>query len=73
MPEFMVMILANEAEESRLSPVETQALLEGYAAYEQALRTASAYLDGERLRPSAEGRRFADGSATCSSNGRQTA
>ena len=57
MPEFMLMILANEAEEGRLSPSETKALVEGHATYERKLRTASAYLDGERLRPSAEGRR----------------
>jgi hypothetical protein len=38
-------------------PLETRALLEGQAGYEQKLRAASAYKDGERLRPSAEGRR----------------
>lgn len=57
MPEFMIMILANEAAEDRLSPAETKALVEGHSAYERSLRAAAAYLDGERLRPSAEGRR----------------
>jgi len=57
MPQFMVMILENEAEERQLGPSETKALVEGHAAYEQKLRAASAYLDGGRLRPSAEGRR----------------
>jgi hypothetical protein len=57
MPEFMVMILANEAEEGQLAPSETRALVEGHSAYERSLRAASAYLDGARLRPSAEGRR----------------
>ena len=57
MPEFMVMILTDEAEESRLAPSETKALVERHSAYERKLRAASAYLDGQRLRPSAEGRR----------------
>jgi len=57
MPEFMILILANEADDDRLSPAETKALVEGHSAYERSLRAAAAYLDGERLRPSAEGRR----------------
>lgn len=57
MAEYLIMIWANEAEESRLAPAETRALVEGHSAYERALRAASALLDGERLRPSVEGRR----------------
>ncbi|HEY4188772.1 MAG TPA: YciI family protein [Polyangia bacterium] len=57
MPEFMVMILENEAEEAQLAPAQTKVLVEGHSAYQRMLRAASAYLDGERLRPSAEGRR----------------
>ncbi len=57
MSQFMVMIHENEAAEAAFTPSETKALLEGHAAYEQKLRAASAYLDGERLRPSAEGKR----------------
>src|SRR4051794_8870513 len=57
MPDYMVMILANEAEEGQLPPSEIKALVEGHSAYERKLRSASAYLDGERLRPSSEGRR----------------
>ena len=57
MPKFMVMTLENEAEEQELAPAETKALVEGHAAYERKLRAASAYVDGERLRPSSEGRR----------------
>jgi len=53
----MVMVLENEAEERKLTPSETKALVEGHSAYEQKLRAVSAYLDGERLRPSSEGRR----------------
>jgi hypothetical protein len=60
MPQFMMMILENEAEERRLAPSETRALVEGHAAYERKLRAASAYLDGERLRPSSEGRRVSN-------------
>lgn len=36
-------------------------MLEQQAAYEQKLRTLSTYVDGERLRPSAEGRRVGGG------------
>ena len=57
MPEFMVMVLANEAEEAKLAPSETKALVEGHSAYERTLRASSAYLDGERLRPSSDARR----------------
>jgi hypothetical protein len=59
MPQFMVMILENEAEGRKLAPSETKALVEGHSAYERKLRGGSAYLDGERLRPSSEGRRVA--------------
>jgi hypothetical protein len=57
MPEFMVMILESEREERKLAPSETKALLEGRSAWERELRAVSAYRDGERLRPTSEGRR----------------
>jgi hypothetical protein len=57
MSQFMVMIREHEAAEAALSPAETQALIEARAAYEQQLRAVSAHRDGDRLRPSAEGRR----------------
>jgi len=57
MPEFMVLIHEQDAAGGALSPRETRELLEAQAAYEQKLRATAAYLDGERLRPSAEGRR----------------
>ena len=38
--------LENEAEERRLAPPETKALVEGHAAYEGTLRAVSVYLDG---------------------------
>jgi hypothetical protein len=57
MPDFMVLIHESEAGSAGLAPLETRALLEDQAAYEQKLRAAAAYKDGERLRPSAEGRR----------------
>ena len=57
MPDFMVLIHESEAASAGLAPLETRALLEAQAAYEQKLRGAAAYRDGERLRPSAEGRR----------------
>jgi hypothetical protein len=61
MPEFMVLIHQNEAAGATLAPQETRALLERQSAYEQKLRGISAYVDGERLRPSAEGRRVSRG------------
>src|SRR4051812_30418274 len=60
MPQFMVMILENEAEERDLAPAALKELVEGHAAYEQTLRAASAYVDGERLRPVSEGRRVSN-------------
>jgi hypothetical protein len=57
MPKFMVMTLESEAEDRKLAPAETKALVEGHSAYERKLRAASVYVDGERLRPSSEGKR----------------
>jgi hypothetical protein len=57
MPEFMVMITANEAADARLAPPVIKGIVEGHSAYERSLRAASAFLDGERFRPSSEGRR----------------
>jgi hypothetical protein len=57
MPQFMVMVLEDEAKTRDLPPSETKALVEAYSAYERKLRAASVFLDGERLRPSAEGKR----------------
>jgi hypothetical protein len=57
MPEFMVLIHERETSGAALAPSETRALLERQLAYEEELRAADAYRDGERLRPSAEGRR----------------
>jgi hypothetical protein len=57
MSQFMFMIHESEAAEAALGPAETRALLEARATYEQDLRAAAAHCDGERLRPSVEGRR----------------
>jgi hypothetical protein len=57
MPQFMVMILEDEAEQAKLAPISIKALVEGHSAYERSLRAVSAYVDGERLRPSSEGKR----------------
>jgi hypothetical protein len=57
MPDYMLLIHESEAAGASFAPRETQALLEQQASYEQKLRAASAYVDGERLRPAAEGRR----------------
>ena len=61
MPEFMVLIHQSEAAGATLAPREMRALLERQSAYEQKLRASAAYVDGERLRPSAEGRRVSRG------------
>ena len=57
MPEFMIVIHENESEQARLSPSETRTLVEAHTSYVEKLKTAGAYCDGERLRPSVEGRR----------------
>ena len=57
MSQFMVMIHESEADEAAFGAADTRALLEARAAYEQDLRVAAAHCDGERFRPSAEGRR----------------
>lgn len=57
MPEYMVTVLANEADERALAPAQTKALVEGRAAYEARLRAAAALVDCGRLRPSSEARR----------------
>jgi hypothetical protein len=57
MPEFLVLIHERETAGDSLSPQEMRALLERQALYEQTLRASAAYVDGERFRPSAEGRR----------------
>jgi hypothetical protein len=57
MPDFMVLITANEAADARLAPAVTKDLVEGHSAYQRSLRAVSAFRDGERLRPSSEGRR----------------
>jgi hypothetical protein len=56
MPEFMVLIHESEVAGATLAPAETRQLLEEQAAYAQELRNLAVFVDGERLRPSAEGR-----------------
>ena len=57
MPQFMVMVVEDEAESRTLTPSQTKSLVDANAAYEAKLRAAAVFLDGERLRPSSEGRR----------------
>ncbi len=57
MAQFMVLTMESGADEGQLAPLDTRALIEGHSAYARKLRAASAYRDGERLRPSVEGRR----------------
>lgn len=57
MPQFMVLIQDAQADDAQLAPAKTREFIEAHAAYEERLRAANAFLDGERLRPSTEGRR----------------
>ncbi len=57
MPDFMILLHEDEAEQERIAPSETSRLIEARRAYVQALEDAGAYRDGERLRPAAESRR----------------
>jgi hypothetical protein len=60
MPDFMILIREDESE---LAPAETKRLIEARADYVKRLQSAGVYRDGERLRPSGEGRRVrAEGS-----------
>jgi hypothetical protein len=61
MPDFMILIHEDEAEQQRIAPSETRRLIEAHAAWVEALKAAGAYRDGERLRPSAEGCRVRAG------------
>lgn len=61
MPEFLVLIHERETAGDSLAPQEIRELLERQAVYEQKLRASAAYVDGERFRPSAEGRRVTRG------------
>jgi hypothetical protein len=57
MPEFMILIHEDEAEQERIAPSEALRLIEAHTAYVETLKAAGAYRDSERLRPSGEGRR----------------
>jgi hypothetical protein len=57
MPDYMILIRENEADQQRMAPSDTKALVEAHAVYVKQLKKLGAYRDGERLRPSAEGRR----------------
>src|SRR5262245_37944158 len=57
MPDFMILIHEDEGEAQRMAPPEARRLIEAHTAYVQSLQAAGAYRDGERLRPSSEGRR----------------
>jgi hypothetical protein len=63
MPEYMILIHEPLSTGATLAPTETRSLLDQQAAYAQKLRALSAYVDGERLRPSNEGRRVRGGAA----------
>jgi hypothetical protein len=58
MPDFMILIHEDEAEQA---PSDMMALIEAHGAYVKSLKAAGVYRDGERLRPSGEGRRVRKG------------
>lgn len=51
---YMLMIFASEADEAKMPAAETQALMQAYGAYTEALMKAGALKEGERLRPVAD-------------------
>src|SRR5689334_16949613 len=55
MPQYMIMIVADAAQQR--SPAQLRAFVEGRAAFEQTLRAAGTFREGERLRPASEARR----------------
>src|SRR5262249_307400 len=57
MPDYMILIRENEAEQQRMAPSEAKALVGGDTASVKHLKSLGAYRDSERLRPSAEGKR----------------
>jgi hypothetical protein len=57
MPDFMILIHEDEDEQARMAPAETRRIIEARSAYVNRLKEAGVYRDGERLRPSVEGRR----------------
>ena len=59
MPDFMILIHEDEA--APMEPSDTRALIEAHGAYVKSLKAAGVYRDGERLRPSREGRRVRKG------------
>ena len=48
---YMLMIYASEAQENAMTSADTQALMQAYTAYTEALASSGALLAGERLRP----------------------
>lgn len=51
---YMLMIFASEADENKMTPADSQALMQAYGAYTEALMKAGALKEGERLRPVAD-------------------
>ena len=49
--QYLLMIYASEAEEAKMTPADTDKLLQAYGAYSEALVKAGAMRAGERLRP----------------------
>jgi hypothetical protein len=58
MPDFMLMVLEDEAAHAAQAPHEMAALIDGRARFVDGLRRAGALRDGERFRPSEEGLRL---------------
>jgi hypothetical protein len=54
------MVLTHDTAHDQPSLAETKALIEGHSAFAQRLRSVLAFVDAERLRPVAEGKRVAN-------------
>ena len=49
--QYLLMIYASEAEETKMTPADTGKLMQAYGAYSEALVKAGAMQSGNRLRP----------------------
>jgi hypothetical protein len=52
--QYLLMIHASEAEESKMSASDVQGMIQAYGAYTEALKKAGVYLGSNRLRPTSD-------------------
>ena len=52
--QYLLMIHASEAEDSKMAPSDIQNLMQAYGAYTEALKKAGVWLGSSRLRPTSD-------------------